>query len=87
MAFHTACDPVHPTEVDVNEIFTVLECRDPESTLGPKSQQYASNMRAIDEQSYTTLPACLHMVTRWSARMQLAAQLRVGSCWLVKEIG
>jgi hypothetical protein len=85
-ANHNACDLVHPTEVDVKEVITTLECRHLESTLGPKSQHYVDNVRAIDKQSYTTPAAYLQMVTKWSDRKRLA-QLRTGSHWLAEETG
>ena len=85
-ASHTACDLVHPTEVDVKEVIATLECRHLESTLGPKSQHYVDNVRAIDKQSYTTPAAYLQMVTKWSDRKRLA-QLRTGSHWLAEETG
>ena len=85
-ASHTACDLVHPTEVDVKEVIATLECRHLESTLGPKSQHYVDNARAIDKQSYTTPAAYLQMVTKWSDRKRLA-QLRTGSHWLAEETG
>ena len=86
VAIPTACDLVHPTEVDVKEVITALECRHLESTLGSKSQQYVANVRAIDKQSYTTPPAYLQMVTKWLDRKRLA-QLRTGSHWLAEETG
>ena len=43
-------------------------------------------MRAIDKQSYTTPPAYLQMVTKWSDRKRLA-QLRTGSHCLAEETG
>ena len=69
VASHTACDLVHPTEVDAKDVIATLECRHLESTLGPKSQHYVDNVRAIDKQSYTTrLPIC-----RWSPNGQTAS--------------
>jgi hypothetical protein len=85
-AIHTACDLVHPADVDVKEVIAALENHHLESTLGPKSQQYVAIVRAIDRQSYTTPPAYLQMVTKWPHRKRLA-QLRTGSHWLAEETG
>ena len=80
-ANHTACDLVHPAEVDVKEVIATLECRHLESPR-PKSQHYVDNVRAIDKQSYITPAAYLQMVTKWSDRTRLAQLrcMRSGAC-------